>query len=52
MTECPSLSGDISQGETKEPALDNIEEAIEGYELVLEEVNATGSACGVVREED
>lgn len=35
VAECPSLPGCISQGTTKEEAIINIKEAIEGYELVL-----------------
>ena len=31
VTECPSLPGCISQGETKEEAIKNIKEAIEVY---------------------
>jgi len=31
VAECPSLPGCISQGETKEIAIKNIKEAIEGY---------------------
>ena len=37
ITECPSLSGCISQGKTKEEAIANIKEAIEGYVVALEE---------------
>jgi predicted RNase H-like HicB family nuclease len=37
VVECPSLPGCISQGKTKEEALANIREAIEGYLLALEE---------------
>ena len=33
---CPSLPGCISQGKTKEEAIANIQEAIEGYILSLE----------------
>ena len=35
VVECPSLPGCVSQGKTKEEALQNIREAIEGYILVL-----------------
>ncbi len=35
--ECPSLPGCISQGETKEAALSNIKQAIQGYIAALEE---------------
>jgi predicted RNase H-like HicB family nuclease len=37
VAECPSLPGCLSQGETKESAIRNIREAIEGYVLALEE---------------
>ncbi|MCX7048903.1 MAG: type II toxin-antitoxin system HicB family antitoxin [Candidatus Sumerlaeota bacterium] len=37
VAECPSLPGCISQGETKEKAIENIKEAIEGYLLALED---------------
>jgi predicted RNase H-like HicB family nuclease len=37
VAECPSLPGCISQGETKETAIKNIREAIEGYILALQE---------------
>jgi len=39
IAECPSLNGCISQGETKEIALINIKEAIDGYIKALEEDN-------------
>lgn len=35
--ECPSLPGCISQGKTKELAIQNIREAIEGYVLALQD---------------
>lgn len=35
VTECPSLPGCISQGGTKEEALSNIREAIQGYIAAL-----------------
>jgi len=31
VAECPSLPGCISQGKTREEAVENIKEAIEGY---------------------
>ena len=31
ISECPSLPGCISQGETKAQSIENIKEAIEGY---------------------
>lgn len=37
VAECPSLPGCISQGETKEEAIINIKEAIQGYITSLEE---------------
>ena len=37
VAECPSLPGCISQGETRETAITNIREAIEGYILTLKE---------------
>ena len=39
VAECPSLPGCISQGETREDAIKNIKEAIEGYILALQEDN-------------
>ncbi|MBI4688025.1 MAG: type II toxin-antitoxin system HicB family antitoxin [Nitrospirae bacterium] len=37
VAECPSLPGCVSQGETKEDAIANIKEAIQGYIRALEE---------------
>jgi predicted RNase H-like HicB family nuclease len=37
VAECPSLPGCVSQGCTREEAVTNIREAIEGYVLVLKE---------------
>ena len=37
VAECPSLPGCLSQGKTKEEAIQNIREAIEGYVAALEE---------------
>jgi len=37
VAECPSLPGCVSQGHTKEDAVRNIREAIEGYILALQE---------------
>jgi len=37
VAECPSLAGCISQGETREEAIKNIKEAIEGYILALQD---------------
>lgn len=37
VAECPSLQGCISQGSTKQEAIANIREAIEGYILSLQE---------------
>ena len=39
VAECPSLPGCVSQGSTKEEAIKNIREAIEGYILALKEDN-------------
>jgi predicted RNase H-like HicB family nuclease len=37
VAECPSLPGCVSQGGTKEEAIANIREAIQGYVAALEE---------------
>ena len=37
VAECPSLLGCVSQGQTKEEAIANIKEAIQGYIAALEE---------------
>ena len=37
VVECPSLPGCISQGETREDAVVNIREAINGYVAALED---------------
>ena len=37
VAECPSLPGCISQGRTKEEAIENVREAIKGYVAALEE---------------
>jgi predicted RNase H-like HicB family nuclease len=37
VVECPSLPGCISQGKTKEEAIENIREAIRGYIAALQE---------------
>ena len=37
VAECPSLSGCISQGKTRQEAIANIKEAIEGYIVSIEE---------------
>ena len=39
VAECPSLPGCISQGMTKEEAIINIKEAIQGYITALQEDN-------------
>jgi predicted RNase H-like HicB family nuclease len=39
VVECPSLPGCISQGKTKQEALANIKEAIEGYIAALQDDN-------------
>jgi predicted RNase H-like HicB family nuclease len=37
VAECPSLPGCVAQGESREAAVTNIREAIEGYVLALKE---------------
>ncbi len=37
IAECPSLPGCISQGQTREEAIANIREAIEGFTKALED---------------
>jgi predicted RNase H-like HicB family nuclease len=37
VAECPSLPGCLSQGRTKEDAVANIKEAIEGYAAALQD---------------
>ena len=37
VAECPSLPGCVSQGESRETAITNIREAIEGYVLALQD---------------
>ena len=39
VVDCPSLPGCVSQGQTKEEAIQNIREAIRGYIGALEEDN-------------
>jgi len=39
VAECPSLPGCISQGTTKQDAIVNIKEAIQGYVAALEQDN-------------
>ncbi|MCS7066279.1 MAG: type II toxin-antitoxin system HicB family antitoxin [Fimbriimonadales bacterium] len=39
VAECPSLPGCATQGRTKEEALQNIREAIQGYIAALQEDN-------------
>ncbi|MBN2410150.1 type II toxin-antitoxin system HicB family antitoxin [candidate division KSB1 bacterium] len=39
IAECPSLHGCISQGKSKEEAITNIKQAIEGYILALNDDN-------------
>lgn len=41
VVECPSLLGCVSQGKTKEKAIQNIKEAIKGYINALEEDGLT-----------
>lgn len=37
VAECPSLPGCVSEGATREEAVRNVKEAMEGYILALEE---------------
>lgn len=37
IAECPSLPGCVSQGKTKQNAIENVREAIRGYIAALEE---------------
>jgi predicted RNase H-like HicB family nuclease len=37
IAECPSLPGCISQGRTREEAIENIREAVQGYIVSLED---------------
>jgi predicted RNase H-like HicB family nuclease len=37
VAECPSLPGCVSQGKTRQEAIENIKEAIEGYVAALKE---------------
>ena len=37
VAECPSLPGCVSQGESREQAILNVREAIEGYILALQD---------------
>jgi predicted RNase H-like HicB family nuclease len=37
IAECPSLPGCVSQGKTKDEAIDNIKEAVIGYVAALKE---------------
>jgi len=39
VVECPSLPGCVSQGKSKEEAIANIKEAIQGYIAALEQDN-------------
>jgi predicted RNase H-like HicB family nuclease len=39
VAECPSLPGCVSQGESRDRAIGNIREAIEGYILALQADN-------------
>jgi Uncharacterized conserved protein len=43
VAECPSLPGCISQGRSKEEAIENIKEAIEAYTAALKEFPKIGS---------
>lgn len=44
---CPALPGCASQGETREEALANIQDAIQSYLDVLEELNRDIESCYV-----
>jgi predicted RNase H-like HicB family nuclease len=39
VAECPSLPGCVSQGKTKEEAIENMKEAVNGYVAALKEDN-------------
>jgi predicted RNase H-like HicB family nuclease len=39
VAECPSLPGCVSQGRTRDEAIENVREAIRGYIAALEEDN-------------
>jgi predicted RNase H-like HicB family nuclease len=39
VAECPSLPGCITQGKTKDEAISNMREAIEGYIMALKDDN-------------
>lgn len=41
VAECPSLPGCVSQGTTREDAIKNIKEAIDGYILALQDDGLT-----------
>ena len=45
VAECPSLPGCISQGKTKEEAIANIGEAIQGYIAALSSGNVIKHPC-------
>ena len=53
IAECPSLPGCVSQAETKQEAISNIREAIEGYIVALQTdgllVPISGGRNGEVR---
>jgi predicted RNase H-like HicB family nuclease len=48
VAECPELPGCASQGRTREDALENIREAIEGWLDVEEEAGASRRAIEIV----
>jgi len=48
VVQCPSLPGCISQGKTKEEALENIKDAIKGY---IESLKKHGEPIPVFEEE-
>ena len=45
VVECPSLRGCISQGKTRDEAIKNIKEAIDGYIAALEEDGLFETIC-------
>ncbi len=45
LAEVPSLPGCLSQGESKEEALENVKDAIQGYIAVLEEASSITTNC-------
>ncbi len=50
IAECPSLPGCISQGKTREEALENINDAIKGYLESLKKHNEPIPPCCIYEE--